>query len=113
MKPRRFSAKSIRPSMAPRRQWVQRGAVTLEIGELLPQRQHRPLPADVPLLERFAALMAEQGWPAQVSRLAFDRIYALERFSFAKRVGHGALEGVALALLQVHRGLRDPRAPDA
>jgi hypothetical protein len=107
------SARRLRPSTAPRSQWVQRGSVTLEIAELLPQRQHRPLPADVALLERFAALMAEQGWPAQVSRLAFDRIYALERFSFAKRVGRGPLEGVALALLQVHHGLRDPKARDA
>ena len=44
--------------------------------------------------------MAAQGWPAHVSRLAYDRIYAGERFGFAKRVGRGALPALARQLIE-------------
>jgi hypothetical protein len=64
------------------------GSTRLVIEELFPRHQ-RPVQIELVLLERFSALMASQGWPAHVSRMAYDRIYAGERFGFAKRVGQG------------------------
>jgi hypothetical protein len=64
------------------------GSTRLVIEELFPKHQ-RPVQIDLALLERFSALMAGQGWPAHVSRMAYDRIYAGERFGFAKRAGQG------------------------
>ncbi len=61
--------------------------------------EDRPVQAELQRLERFSALMAAQGWPAHVSRLAYDRIYAGERFGFAKRVGRGELPGLARELI--------------
>ncbi len=72
------------------------------IGPLLPHTD-RPLQADVHTLERFAALMAYQGWTAHVSALAFDRIYAYERFAFAKEHGDPELAALANRLLDCHR----------
>lgn len=72
----------------------------------------RPLRTTLGELERFSALMAAQGWPAHVGRLAYDRIYAGERFGFAKRVGRGELPGLARSLLQAWRG-NLPRACEA
>jgi hypothetical protein len=47
--------------------------------------------------------MAAEGWTAHVSALAFDRIYARERFLFAKRRGRPELAGLAMELLVWHR----------
>ena len=78
----------------------------LVIGPLLPHTE-RPLQADVRALERFAALMACHGWVAHVSAMAFDRIYAHERLSFAKTHGDPELVALAGRLLDCHaRGIR-------
>ena len=71
--------------------------------------EDRPVQAGLQRLERFSALMAAQGWPAHVSRLAYDRIYAGERFGFAKRVGRGELPGLARELIQCWRDGRVER----
>lgn len=76
------------PSYGPRRMTSRQGSTRLVIEELFPRNQ-RPVQIELVLLERFSALMASQGWPAHVSRLAYDAIYAGERFSFAKRAGKG------------------------
>jgi hypothetical protein len=81
---------------------VQQAAARLVIERLLPGSA-RPLQADVKTLERFSALMAAEGWTAHVSALAFDRIYARERFIFAKRRGSPELAGLAMSLLHCHR----------
>jgi hypothetical protein len=92
----------LRPSTGPVPMLVQRAGAVLVIDRLLPGLQ-RPLQADVKTLERFSALMAAQGWPAHVSALAFDRIYARERFILAKRRGDPELAGLAMSLLHCHR----------
>lgn len=77
----------------------------LVVDELFP-KEHRPVPVDLEVLERFSALMAGQGWPAHVSRMAYDRIYAGERFGFAKRMGDGELPELARDLLKTWRATR-------
>jgi hypothetical protein len=94
--------RSLRASTGPTPMLVQRSGARLVIGQLLPGFA-RPLQADVKTLERFCALMAAQGWTAHVSALAFDRIYARERFIFAKRRGSPELAGLAMSLLHCHR----------
>jgi hypothetical protein len=87
------------PSYGPRRITCKKGTAQLVIEELFPKHQ-RPVQIELSLLERFSALMAAQGWPAHVSRMAYDRIYAGERFGFAKRVGSGSeLPALARELL--------------
>ena len=81
---------------------VQQAGARLVIERLLPA-SGRPLQADVKTLERFCALMAAEGFTAHVSALAFDRIYARERFVFAKRRGGPELAGLAMSLLHCHR----------
>jgi len=68
--------------------------------------EDRPVQAELLMLERFSALMAAQGWPAHVSRMAYDRIYAGERFGFAKRVGRGELPRLARELIACWRASR-------
>lgn len=99
------------PSFGPRRIRDARGATRLHFEESVPS-ETRPLQADLHLLERFSALMAAQGWPAHVSRLAYDRIYARERFGFAKRVGQGALPLLAVELMACWRASRIPSTTD-
>jgi hypothetical protein len=97
------------PSYGPRRLVCQQGSARLVIEELYP-KEHRPVQAELTVLERFSALMAAQGWPAHVSRMAYDRIYAGERFGFAKRVGRGEeLPALARELLKVWRQPRRHR----
>ena len=93
------------PSFGPRRIVWAEGSGRLVVEELVPKEQ-RPVQIDLPALERFSALMAAQGWPAHVGRLAYDRIYAAERFSFAKRVGQGDLPDFARTLQQHWRASR-------
>jgi len=90
------------PSLAPRRITFEDGAPRLVVDELIPSVE-RPLQVELLRLERFSALMAAQGWPAHVSRMAYDRIYAGERFAFAKRVGWGELPELARQLLACWR----------
>lgn len=101
-RPRRFQPL---PSFGPRRIRLDEGAVRLVLGEAVPADE-RPVQVELAQLERFSALMAAQGWPAHVSRLAYDRLYAAERFGFAKRVGHGALPALARELIQLWRSGR-------
>lgn len=93
------------PSFGPRRASLAEGSTRLVMAEHWTP-QDRPLRAELQLLERFSALMAAQGWPAHVSRMAYDRIYAGERFGFAKRVGRGELPGLARQLIQCWRASR-------
>jgi hypothetical protein len=93
------------PSFGPRRISCEPGSARVVISERFASDE-RPLQAELALLERFSALMAAQGWPAHVSRLAYDRIYAGERFGFAKRVGRGELPGLARQLIQHWRASR-------
>jgi hypothetical protein len=97
------------PSFGPRRIRCHEGSARLVVDERFPS-QERPVQAELHLLERFSALMAAQGWPAHVSRMAYDRIYAGERFGFAKRVGRGELPGLAQQLIQCWRANRSQRA---
>lgn len=92
----------LRSSTGPVPMRVQQGGARLVIDRLLPGSA-RPLQADVKTLERFSALMAAEGHVAHVSALAFDRIYARERFIFAKRRGSPQLAGLAMSLLHCHR----------
>ena len=85
------------------------GSARLVRDERVPCHE-RPLAADPRQLERFSALMAAQGWPAHVSRLAYDRLYARERFSFARRIGVGELPALARELLECWRATRVARA---
>jgi len=99
----RSSAQPVDPTPSaasrwPRAQQVRCGAAVLEIGPLLPDCGHRPMAVAPALLERFAALMAERGWPVQLSRMAFDRIYARERCTLARRNGWGELRWLAVQL---------------
>lgn len=96
------------PSYGPRRIARAQGGQRLQFEESVP-RDARPLQVALPLLERFSSLMAAQGWPAHVSRLAYDRIYAGERFGFAKRVGRGALPLLACELMACWRASRAQR----
>jgi hypothetical protein len=81
---------------------VQQGAAVLVIDRLLPDAD-RPLQVDAPVLERFSALMASEGWSAHVSAMAFDRIYARERFLHGRRRGSPELASLAMHLLYCHR----------
>lgn len=81
---------------------VQQGSFVHIIGRLMPQ-ESRPLQVDARTLERFSALMAAEGWSAHVSALAFDRIYARERFIFAWQRGTSELAALAMHLLHRHR----------
>ena len=98
------------PSFGPRFVRLHAGSARWVISELVPCRD-RPVPAELHVLERFSALMAGQGWPAHVSRMAYDRIYARERFGFAKRVGRGELPGLAQQLIQCWRASSGEPAP--
>lgn len=93
------------PSFGPRRIRCEQGSGRLVIEERGPGHE-RPVQAELSQLERFSALMAGQGWPAHVSRLAYDRIYAGERFGFAKRVGRGELPALARQLIECWRAHR-------
>ncbi|MGQ3052286.1 MAG: hypothetical protein ACT6S0_10925 [Roseateles sp.] len=93
------------PSFGPRRMTCLQGSVRVVISETFASEE-RPVQVDLPSLERFSALMAAQGWPAHVSRMAYDRIYAGERFGFAKRVGRGGLPVLARQLIQCWRANR-------
>jgi hypothetical protein len=98
----------LQPSVGPRRLRYTEGS-TRPVLEEATRPEERPLQVELAMLERFSALMAAQGWPAHVSRMAYDRIYAGERFGFAKRMGQGALVPLARALIERWRATRLPR----
>lgn len=97
------------PSFGPRRVHADLSAGRVRVDNDFPCAE-RPLPVELMKLERFSALMAAQGWPAHVCRLAYDRIYAGERFGFAKRVGRGELPRLARELLCDWQASRLPHA---
>lgn len=97
------------PSLGPRLARCPPGSARLVLHDWLPA-QARPVPVPLKELERFSALMAAQGWPAHVSRLAYDRLYAGERFGFGKRVGRGELPTLARRLLGLWRRPRGDAA---
>lgn len=100
------------PSFGPRRAHCAPGSARLLLDEVCASHE-RPVQVELDDLERFSALMAAQGWPAHVSRLAYDRIYAGERFGFAKRVGRGELPALAKQLLACWRASRGQAAPQS
>jgi len=93
--------RSARTSFLGGRALVQQAGEPVACG-LLPEAE-RPLQAELHSLERFAALMASEGWAAHVAAMAFDRIYARERFIFARRHGSPELASLAMHLLYCHR----------
>ncbi|MDR7335315.1 hypothetical protein [Roseateles asaccharophilus] len=97
------------PSFGPRRIRGEQGRLVVDEAV---RCEERPVQVELQQLERFSALMAAQGWPAHVSRLAYDRIYAGERFGFAKRVGRGELPALARQLIACWRPRRvEPAQP--
>jgi len=99
-------------SFGPRRARCAAGEPRLVLEEAT-AADERPLCVPLRELERFSALMAAQGWPAHVSRLAYDRIYAGERFGLAKRFGEGELPALARELLRRWRATRSVEQPPA
>lgn len=104
-RPAPFPGRLPLPSFGPRRIICAEGQARLRIAEGFASSD-RPVQAELRALERFSALMAAQGWPAHVSRMAYDRIYAGERFGFARRVGRGALPALARELIQCWQASR-------
>ena len=56
---------------------------------------------DLPQLERFKALMAENHWPVHVARMLFDRQYAYGRLLLAHASCNYELRLLALGLFKV------------
>ena len=57
---------------------------------------------DRALLERFQRLMAAEGWPVQIARMAGDPPYARERISLGHRSASWHLRQLALQLLRAY-----------
>jgi hypothetical protein len=104
----RLPRRSIHASTDGRRALAQTGESPRP--RLLPDTE-RPLQAELRTLERFSSLMADEGWVAHVAALAYDRIYARERFIFARRRGSPELAALAMHLLYCHRYGGDGSAP--
>lgn len=62
--------------------------------------QAMPLVVDLRMLAEFKRHMAREGWPVQVARMIFDRVYAHERLAFAHTSANEALQGLALELFR-------------
>lgn len=60
---------------------------------------------DVPTLLRFKQLMATDGWPVQLARMCYDRLYAYERIAQAHASAQDPLRRVALELFQAYHRL--------
>ena len=69
----------------------------------------RMLPAGVQLsveaLQDFKALMMLDGWPVQLARMCYDRLYAYERIAQAHASANDELRRVALQLFQAYHRL--------
>ncbi len=59
-----------------------------------------PLVVDLRMLADFKRHMAREGWPVQVARMIFDRVYAHERLAFAHTSANEALQRIALELFR-------------
>lgn len=55
------------------------------------------------LLARFRELMAEHGWPVQVARMLFDRLYAFEQLAQAHSSSNPLLQSLALELFKSYQ----------
>jgi hypothetical protein len=62
--------------------------------------QAMPLVVDLRTLADFKRHMAREGWPVQVARMIFDRVYAHERLAFAHASANAALQDIALELFR-------------
>lgn len=62
--------------------------------------QAMPLLVDLRTLADFKRHMAREGWPVQVARMIFDRVYAHERLAFAHTSANEALQRIALELFR-------------
>jgi hypothetical protein len=56
------------------------------------------------LLE-FKQLMAHEGWPLQLARMCYDRLYAYERIAQAHASAHDPLRRIALQLFQAYHAI--------
>jgi hypothetical protein len=59
-----------------------------------------PLAVDLWTLVQFKSLMLREGWPLQVSRMIFDRVYAHERLAFAHGSANDALRRLAMEIFR-------------
>ncbi|HSV69114.1 MAG TPA: hypothetical protein VLI72_03295 [Methylibium sp.] len=62
--------------------------------------QAMPLVVDLRTLADFKRHIAREGWPVQVARMIFDRVYAHERLAFAHSSANEALQRIALELFR-------------
>jgi hypothetical protein len=58
---------------------------------------------ELPQLERFRTLMAENHWPVHVARMLFDRPYAYDRIVLAHTSRNFELRTLALGLFKVYQ----------
>jgi hypothetical protein len=59
---------------------------------------------DIALLQEFKLMMGLEGWPVQIARMCYDRLYAYERIAQAHASASATLREVALQLFQAfHR----------
>lgn len=67
-----------------------------------PAAEHPGTSVDLEIgpIQRFKALMAQEGQPVEVARMFSDRLYAYERIACAHASGHAGLRSLALALFQ-------------
>lgn len=74
-------------------------------------RPHGVTPMGVPLqwLYRFRDGMQRQGLTVGIARMAFDRIYALERIASGHATADKALRDLSLRLFYAYQGDRDIR----
>ncbi|AKJ28076.1 hypothetical protein [Caldimonas brevitalea] len=71
------------------------------IVEVLQPSHAAVLPSsDLLLLARFKELMAAHGWPVQIARMMFDRVYAFERIALARICQDDTLQAMALELFK-------------
>lgn len=56
--------------------------------------------ATVPQLERFRALMAQEGWPVSLHRMCLDRLYARECIAQAHTSAADPLRAIAVDLFE-------------
>lgn len=89
-----FAALRERPGGAPQRPLI----------EPLEPSTRAALPStNLLLLARFRELMAEHGWPVQVARMLFDRLYAFEQLAQAHSSAKPELQSLALELFKSYQ----------
>ncbi len=63
-------------------------------------------------LMQFKALMLHEGWPVQLARMCYDRLYAYERIAQAHASANDVLRRVALQLFQAYHRLDEAESRD-